>query len=1066
MPVPYWVQVFLKPTESVRLKWIKFYQIGAKWGKVLLLKKKRFLLFFFFLTFWGELLNAESLQYARYPALSPTARFISFSYAGDLFRVPSSGGEATRLTHHPAYDGVSYWSPDGRFICFESKRQGNTDLFRLDLHSGAVRALTFFQTDERLCGFTPDARFVLFTAISEQSYPHRPLLYKIPVEGGTPEVALKDFCAFGAYDLKGESLFYIRHEFPWWQQGYQGSLNQDIFSYSLASRTSYSCTNDPHHDRFPLPLSSKHFYYLSEQAGVFNLFEWNAGVSLQKTQHDTPIFFASLNAQGSHIVYTSGSQIYLYSLASQTSSIVSIHPFLGERREEAPPLRSPVEDFEVSEDQEHFLIQKRGDLFAFAPPYLLEGTPLMQQVSQEQFPQWGKKAVSAYGITSAVGSSPLLEIRAEDQISPLSLKPPLVFKRLPLLKPLQYLSHLSRSPQGNKLAFLSRNQILVVYDLKTQQEEQIATHEEISSFCWSPDSEWIAYSAHNSDWNFDIFIIPSEGGTPFNLSDHPAQDRAPAWSPDGTRLAFLSTRQGKEEELFLAILDKNFYESSPESEWRADLLRRSTPPPSKSSLSASPSRKKIPISFQEDPQMKPPLQTSPSPPTDPTTTPTRTSVPFQIHFEDLDQRILQITSQGGGKDEPVWSPQGEGIFFTAEIHWTLPLSQENREQRDLFFVSLDPVKIKRVTQGGKNPQKVQRVGSILYFLSQGVLFRTPFQFEEKELKVQVLEPLFFEGRSAYPLSEWHEQIFSEVWQAVDQYFYDPQFAGKAWYALGWKYASRVPFVQTSEDFADLVLELCGELGVSHFDYRLAPSVQGVSAGTGLLGIRYEKTPDGLMIVGATPRGPCDQGEPCVIFGEILKGIDGHLLSPQDNFYEFLQGKAEKEVELLLSNEGQLRRIRVRPLKWEQFLALEYQAYRKRNQTTVQRYSKGALAYVHLDQMTPLRFQEFQQRLYQQSSSAQGLLLDLRENQGGWYADYFLSALTLPEHASIDPHQLKSLSIRRPFYSWSKPLFLLCNEYTFSNAEIFAHGIQQIKRGTLLGKPHGGSSPFGKMVCTE
>ena len=89
--------------------------------------------------------------------------------------------------------------------------------------------------------------------------------------------------------------------------------------------------------------------------------------------------------------------------------------------------------------------------------------------------------------------------------------------------------------------------------LTTDAWVQIAPVTEVASLAWSPDGTRIAFIADRAG-DRRIFVMNADGTGLVRLTDHPAGSGAPAWSPDGHRIAFTVQRLGNDE-IFVSNAD-------------------------------------------------------------------------------------------------------------------------------------------------------------------------------------------------------------------------------------------------------------------------------------------------------------------------------------------------------------------------------------------------------------------------------------------------------------------------------------------------------------------------------
>ena len=108
------------------------------------------------------------------PSLSPDGRWAAvevtkYSMAennstSDIWLLATDGSAQRRLTTHPAKDSSPAWSPDGKWIAFLSKRQGDeqTQIYLISPYGGEARRLTKIPTDASGIKWFPDSRRLAF----------------------------------------------------------------------------------------------------------------------------------------------------------------------------------------------------------------------------------------------------------------------------------------------------------------------------------------------------------------------------------------------------------------------------------------------------------------------------------------------------------------------------------------------------------------------------------------------------------------------------------------------------------------------------------------------------------------------------------------------------------------------------------------------------------------------------------------------------------------------------------------------------------------------------------------
>src|SRR5262249_27928344 len=339
----------------------------------------------------------------------------------------------------------------------------------------------------------------------------------------------------------------------------------------------------------------------------------------------------------------------------------------------------------------------------------------------------------------------------------------------------------------------------------------------------------------------------------------------------------------------------------------------------------------------------------------------------------------------------------------------------------------------------------------------------------------------FQCLQTVDIGKRNQAVFDQCWRTMRDNWYDERLGNRDWDAVRKKYRAMAARCPDAESVTTVVQLLLGELNGSHlgftmFDRGQAPPPPAQPAPTPTdppqtagrtwnvitphLGVRFDSTYQGpgLKVRDVLPKGPADQKKSRIEPGEIILAVDGTPVDPSLDLTTVLNGPPTRDIVLKVrGGNGTEREVTIRPITYTAARSLLYNKWLDDNRQMVEKLSGGKLGYLHISAMSMPSFYKFEEELYAIGAGKEGLVIDVRENGGGSTTDHLLTALTQPVHAITVPRggEPGYPQDRKVYATWNKPIVVLCNQNSFSNAEIFSHAIKTLKRGHLIGVPTAG-----------
>ncbi len=635
------------------------------------------------------------------------------------------------------------------------------------------------------------------------------------------------------------------------------------------------------------------------------------------------------------------------------------------------------------------------------------------------------------------------------------------------------------APDGTRLAYMRGVGDLVILNLETGEERLILDGwDRGMEIAWSPDGQHVLYETSDADFNSDIWATRADGsgyrgtGVPVNVTRHPDNDGSISLSADGRVMAFVSERVNEEYDVWMVLLDEELETLTPQEtaayyEELAKGVKKLKPidVPAFAKARGTVS----PLVDDPEPTTQPDAEAEASDPTtqpatQPTTQPDEEAKKDEAETDDdkapvdianLDDlaldtaylRLQRVSRESGNEFNPFLLPDASAVYYRQGGSILKKPWDDSAKSAGSSATIL-----------GSDPS-----GSTLTVLAGG---RGGTQLTNASNK---RETFATNDRLEVDLAEESERKFRELARTLGDQFYHPTMKGLDWQGLTDAYAPLARHARTGDEFRHVSMKLLGELNGSHLGVSPPGESRPARQSQGRLGVRAVPHEDGFEVVEVMETGPSGRGDFKILVGDVITHLELDPVDTNRPLEVQLPDKVNREVVVTVDRDGASTNLLITPASYGRISGESYNSWRLANLRKVEEMSDGRLGYIHVRGMDQGSLNVFERDLYAAAEGKDGLIVDVRNNGGGWTADRLLTSLMYPRHAYTIPRGMRDgvdadrANLERGGYPqdrlfiqrYSLPVNMLANENSFSNAEIVSHAFKQLNRGTLVGEETAG-----------
>ncbi|HXD32373.1 MAG TPA: LpqB family beta-propeller domain-containing protein [Pyrinomonadaceae bacterium] len=992
----------------------------------------------------------QAVPYFTDPAISPDLSEIAFVSGGDIWTVSANGGDARLLVSHPATESRPLYSPDGKKLAFISSRTGNGDIYVLTLDSGDLKRITFDDSNDALDAWSADGKWLYFGS-SSRDISGMSDIYRVSAEGGTPMIVAGDRFTgeyFSAPSPDGNTIALSGHGFgqsQWWRKGHSHIDESEIWFLRLGATPRYERISEGGaKEVWPMwHKDGRSVYYISDRSGAENIWLAEPGRKPRSLTNFTSgrAIWPSISYDRRIIVFNRDSQIWKFDTSNNRASAVAIIRRGASTGPTVEHLRlsDQISEMALSPDGKKIAFVVRGEVFAATASDGGDAARVTNSPAEEGQITWSPDSRRLVYVSDRAGVDHIFAYdfgsNAETQLTNASASD----------------STPRFSPDGKLIAFERGGEDIRVLEVETKKERSIARGqlerpplESDRNFVWSPDSKWIAYMPIGERLFKNVFVVPVSGGESRALSFLAnGNSNTVSWSPDGTYILFDTNQRTEDGQLARIDLLQRV------PKFREDQFR--------DLFKEEPS--KIPPTRQPDPTSTP----SPAPVPSPSASPLPvlppaadakgkpTPKPVEITFDQIRRRLTMLPV-GLDVNYQTISSDGKWVLMIAVV-----ANQQNLYVFPLDELSREPAIARQLTStaGFKRWAQFSPDNKEVYYLEQGRI--NIYNMDNRQTR-----PLAVSAELDVDFARERGEVFRQAWTYLRDNFYDSKFHGADWNQVRAQYEPLAAGARTPDELRRIISLMLGELNASHLGIS-APAANATAPATGRLGVRFDRNEyeraGALRITEVIPLTPAAIGN--IKVGEYLLSVDGVPIKANINLDEMLAYKINRRVVLTVGSSpagAQKREVVLRPSNGATERGLLYRNWVEENRAYVAKASNGRLGYVHMPDMGFGSLTQFYIDLDVENQKRDGVVVDMRNNNGGFVNVYAIDVLLRKSYFSMQPRGFSNSAPSRSHLgqrALELPTILVVNRHTLSDGEDFTEGYRSQKVGKVVGEPTAG-----------